>query len=226
MKRNPLIISFFTMLFVITMACKNNNYDDAGAKSAGKVAEKSDAAVVYSVAPSSVINWEGYKPTATHTGTVKISDGTVTMKNGTIESGSFIIDMSTITVTDLEGKMKNNLEAHLKGTVDEKKSDFFDIRDYPTGKFEITKTTKLINDPEATHTINGNLTIKDVTKLVSFRAKVEDNGNQIKATSVPFKIDRTEWNIQFMSKKFFDDLKDNFINDELGLQITLVANKG
>ena len=148
------------------------------------------------------------------------------MKDGTIESGQFVMDMSTIKNTYLDGKMKANLEAHLMGTVDEKRNDFFDIRSYPTGSFAVTKVTKLMNDADATHIINGNLTLRDQTKQVSFRAKVESNGDQITATSVPFKIDRTEWNIQFKSQKFFDDLKDNFINDEIGIQISLVAKKG
>ena len=226
MKKQLFHILLFSSLFILASACKSKNYDDGGAKDAGSVAAASDAAISYTVDPAqSVINWEGYKPTGTHTGTVKISEGTFSMKNGTIESGQFVIDMSTINNTDLEGKMKANLEAHLKGTADEKRNDFFDIRTYPTGSFAVTKVTKLMNDPEATHIVNGNLTLRDQTKQVSFRAKVEANGDQITTTSVPFKIDRTEWNIQYKSQKFFDDLKDNFINDEMGIQINLVAKK-
>jgi polyisoprenoid-binding protein YceI len=227
MKKQLFHISLFAALFILVVGCKSKNYDDAGAKDAGNVATSSNASESYSVvAGQSVINWEGYKPTGTHSGTVNISEGTFAMKNGNIESGQFTIDMSTITNADLEGKMKENLEAHLKGTVDEKRNDFFDIRTYPTGGFAITKVTKLMNDPEATHIINGNLTLRDITKQVSFRAKIESNGGRLLASSVPFQIDRTEWNIQFKSKKFFDNLKDNFVNDEIGIRINLVAKKG
>lgn len=227
MKKQLFHISLFAALFILAVGCKSKNYDDAGAKDAGDVATSTEASNSFSViSDQSVINWEGYKPTGTHTGTVNISEGAIAMKNGNIESGEFTLDMSTITNADLDGKMKDNLEAHLKGTVDEKRNDFFDIRTYPTGGFAITKVTKLMNDPEATHIVNGNLTLKGVTKQVSFRAKVESNGNQVTASSVPFKIDRTEWNIQFKSKKFFENLKDNFINDEMGIQINLVAQKG
>jgi len=43
------------------------------------------------------------------------------------------------------------------------------------------------------------------------------------ATTPQFVIDRTEWNIQYQSRKFFDDLKDKFIYDEIGLKITIAS---
>jgi hypothetical protein len=40
-----------------------------------------------------------------------------------------------------------------------------------------------------------------------------------------FFIDRVEWNVQYGSKTLFDNLQDNFINDEMGLMIYLEASK-
>ena len=65
--------------------------------------------------------------------------------------------------------------------------------------------TKLENDPLGTHMINGELRIKDITRPVSFKAVVDlASGVALKATAEPFVIDRTEWNIKFKSKKFFE----------------------
>ena len=60
-----------------------------------------------------------------------------------------MIDMNSITVLDLEGDYKANLEAHLKGTVDEKADDFFNVNQFPTANFEVTKIGELTNNPDA-----------------------------------------------------------------------------
>jgi polyisoprenoid-binding protein YceI len=152
-----------------------------------------------------------------------VSDGTVAFEAGTLTGGSFTIDMNSITDLDLDGKMKENLENHLKGTVEGKEVDFFNVTKFPTAKFEITKATKLMNNEDANYVINGNLTMKDITKNVSFRAMVTEADGKVSVTTPQFTIDRTEWDIQFRSTKFFDDLKDKAINDEIGLKINLAA---
>ena len=85
--------------------------------------------------------------------------------------------------------------------------------------------SKIENDPEATHMINGNLTIKDIAKPVSFKAKVEMIDNGLVVSAAPFNIDRTQFDIRFKSKKFFDNLKDDYINDEFQIGFYIVANK-
>jgi polyisoprenoid-binding protein YceI len=76
--------------------------------------------------------------------------------------------------------------------------------------------------------VEGNLTIKDVTKAVSFPAKVNvvDNKLDFQAS---FTIDRVEWNIMYNSAKnsTFDieKLKEWAIKDEVFLQVHLTASK-
>lgn len=65
------------------------------------------------------------------------------------------------------------------------------------------------------------LSIKGVSKSISFPANVEISDTQIIAKTVQFFIDRTDWDVKYKSKKFLHDLKDKFINDEIGLQITI-----
>jgi polyisoprenoid-binding protein YceI len=74
--------------------------------------------------------------------------------------------------------------------------------------------------------VQGDLKIRDITKPVSFKATLDmGSGSAIKATSVPFTIDRTEWGVKFESKKFFDNLKDDFIHDDVTLEIIIGAIK-
>jgi polyisoprenoid-binding protein YceI len=187
--------------------------------------QESKTEVRYEIdATRSEVKWKGFKPVGAHEGIVPVSGGHFTVDNGVITGGEVTIDMANLRVTDLQGEQKDNLEGHLKGTVAGKENDFFNVQQYPTAKFVITDATPLSNDPDGTHQINGNLTIKDITKPVSFKANVDLGAvDAIKVTTPTFDIDRTEWDIQFKSKKFFDDLRDDFINDNIQLQITAGA---
>ena len=71
--------------------------------------------------------------------------------------------------------------------------------------------------------MEGNLTIKGITKNISFPVQIENNGDMIQVSSEPFTIDRTQWNVNFKSKSIFDDLGDKFINDEIELAIRVSA---
>ncbi|HMP28813.1 MAG TPA: YceI family protein [Saprospiraceae bacterium] len=176
---------------------------------------------------NSIINWEASKVTGKHNGTINIASGEFYLADGGITSGSFLIAMNSIIVNDLEpGKGKEDLEAHLRGTASDKADDFFNSNEFPTAKYEITKTTTLDNDPDATHLVYGNLTLKGVTKEVGFKAKVAVEGDMIKVTAPLFMINRTDFGIKYGSAKFFDNLADKAINDEFGIAINLSANKG
>lgn len=176
--------------------------------------------------PRSELKWNAFKPTGTHFGTIPISGGKIYVDNGMITGGTIDFNIAGIEVKDLDGEDKERLEAHLKGTIPGKEDDFFNVAQYPAASFRITGSTKLENDPLGTHMINGELTLRNITKPVSFKAQVDlASGNAIKATAEPFVIDRSQWEIKFKSKKFFDDLKDDFINDEVKLELTVGALK-
>ncbi|MFM7895545.1 MAG: YceI family protein, partial [Flavobacterium sp.] len=74
-------------------------------------------------------------------------------------------------------------------------------------------------------TVNGNLTLKGVTKPVSFPAALAYEGDTMMLTSDSFQINRTHWNVNYASKSIFDDLKDKFVNDEIELVVKLKATK-
>jgi polyisoprenoid-binding protein YceI len=223
-----LFLSLTTLLFI---ACQSKTGETSTTEegTVETVATATGELQTFNVVPAgSTIHWEGYKPAlgTTHVGTVQVSEGKLTVQGNVVQSGSFVIDMSTITDTDLEGDRKAKLEAHLKGTAEGKEDDFFNVTKYPTGKFEITNVTALENDPEANQMIYGNLTIKEVTNPVSFKANVVVNNGTLTASTPMFRIDRTEWGIKVLSKKFFENLKDGFVDDQFGLRIELRAETG
>jgi polyisoprenoid-binding protein YceI len=218
-------ISKLTLMLCIVLsivACKKSEGVKATTGAAAEAAVITGKTFTLNTNASQLI-WEGTKPTGSHTGTVNITSGTISVEDGMISGGQFTMDMNSITSTDLTGDDKLYLESHLKGTGDGNQDDFFNVTKFPTAKFEITKVTKLMNNEENTHLVYGNLTLRDVTKEIGFNANVTMDQNKIVVVTPKFKIDRTEWGVNFKSKKIFDDLKDKFINDEIGLKISVVA---
>ncbi|MFD1628552.1 YceI family protein [Pseudopedobacter beijingensis] len=164
----------------------------------------------------STIEWIGRKVTGAHTGTLKFGSGSVNY-NGALKGGNFIIDMTSIKTTDLQGEWAEKLEGHLKN------EDFFATDKFATAKFVITKLGKA--NVEGVQNIVGNLTIKGITKELSFPATVKVNNGVLTATAKSVKIDRTKYDIKYGSKNFFDSLGDKAIDNDFELNISIVAKK-
>ncbi|MDT8347401.1 MAG: YceI family protein [Flavobacteriaceae bacterium] len=168
----------------------------------------------------SMIEWQGKKPAATHTGTLQFKEGSFSITSEQLFAGNFTIDMQSLTVTDLEGQDKIDLENHLKGTVEGKKDHFFDVTEYPEASFEITASHKQVDK----HSVSGSLVIKGVKNNIIVPINMIDfDGEFARVETATFLIDRTKWGINFMSQSVFDDLKDNFIVDNIALKIKLVG---
>lgn len=222
MKKLILNVGVFAMLGLAITSCKNNNNSEAEMAEAKEVAQAEEKAIEFTVdTSSSVIEWQGEKPTGTHTGTIKIAEGSFKANDSVIESGTFVIDMESIVVTDLEGDKKEDLEAHLKGTVEGQEGDFFNVTKYPEATFEVTG----ISEKEGQKMLEGNLTLKEETKNIAFPVNISKDGETIEITSQEFSIDRTKWNVNYGSKSVFEGLGDKFINDDVSLKINLKAKK-
>jgi polyisoprenoid-binding protein YceI len=108
-----------------------------------------------------------------------------------------------------------------------KSADFFDVAKYPSAKFVITKVSRVAGTNagalKATHRIEGNLTMKGITKKVSFDASINLLNGKLVASTPSFTIDRTLWGVNYQSKSIFSELKDQFIYDDMTLSIELVS---
>ncbi|TKS55714.1 YceI family protein [Mesohalobacter halotolerans] len=156
---------------------------------------------------NSKITWTGEKLTGSHEGTINLNEGYFEMKDGKLVGGEFTADMTSITVTDLEGDSKKKLEGHLNS------DDFFGVKKYPTAKFTIKTAAEKSN---GVYGVSGDLTIKGKTNPIAFDLKMSKN--TAKTTLV---IDRTKYDIRYGSGSFFDDLGDKTIYDEFTLDIML-----
>lgn len=155
----------------------------------------------------STVTWKAYKVTGSHTGTVTLSSGALTFNDGTLNGGSFEVDMTSLVCTDLEGEYKGKLEGHLKS------DDFFSVANHPTASIVFTSV-------EATgknsYEVMGDLTIKGTTKPITFDLSVYGS----KATA-SLKVDRAQYDVRYGSGSFFENLGDKTIYDEFDLVVDL-----
>jgi polyisoprenoid-binding protein YceI len=156
---------------------------------------------------TSTIEWLGKKVTGKHNGTVNFKDGAIVFNGKKVVGGSFTVDMTSLTATDLTGEYQGKLNGHLKD------DDFFGTDKFPTATLVIKKIgAKSAN----VYNVTADLTIKGITKPVIFDMTL--NGN---TASTTFNVDRTKYDIKYGSKSFFDTIGDKAISDEFELKVTL-----
>ena len=216
MKRIVLSLAIVAGLTFSATSCnKATQATDAEA-----VTEASAEAVTFNVnTAESEIVWEGGKVVGgTHNGTIALSSGEVSVKGGVVEAGSFVIDMNSIAVLDIEDEEKRGwLEGHLKGAAEDNADHFFNVSEFPEGKFEITAVSE--------GNIEGNLTLKGITKNVKFPAKVTVADNDVTIVADAFTIDRTQWNVNFSNESMTDVAADNVISNNITIKFVVKAVK-
>jgi len=156
---------------------------------------------------NSKVVWKGYKVTGSHEGTIAIKSGHLNFNEDKLTGGSFEIDMTSITVTDLEGEYKGKLEGHLKS------DDFFGVAKFPSASLNFTNVE---STGKNSYKVTGDITIKGKTEPISFDLSVY--GSKANAS---LKIDRTKFDVRYGSTSFFDGLKDKAIYDEFDLVVDL-----
>ncbi|MCZ4408400.1 YceI family protein [Cryomorphaceae bacterium 1068] len=144
-----------------------------------------------------------------HTGTIDFQKGMMTMTDGKITDGTFVIDMSTITPTDdsykpEEGSTPEKLVGHLSSP------DFFAVDSFPTATFKVTG----MEDGK----IMGDMTIRGITNAETIEGVVMETMNgKVKATG-SMTLDRQKYNVAFDM-----GAEDKILSDDLDLEFTIVA---
>ncbi|MCG9970811.1 YceI family protein [Christiangramia crocea] len=156
---------------------------------------------------ASTVTWTGEKVTGSHNGTIELESGHLMIEDEKIVGGEFVMDMSSITVTDLSGENKGKLEGHLKS------DDFFGVENHPTSKLVITSAAPKGN---GVYGIVGDLTIKNETHPITFDLKMNEG-----SASTQLTIDRSKYNVRYGSGSFFDNLGDKTIYDNFELDVNL-----
>jgi len=163
---------------------------------------------------ASRIEWLGTKIGGSHAGEIRLNGGILNLKNGLPVSGVFTMNMNSIVNTDIPDvdpipKMK--LVQHLKG------GDFFNVEEFPLSTFEITSV--VAEEDKQKIKLSGNLTLRGVSRNITFMAEVEEDSADSFKAFASFNIDRKEWGISYKG------LKDEMIHDQVNLKIYLQARK-
>ena len=156
---------------------------------------------------SATIEWKGYKIAYERSGTIELKSGELNFKDGILTGGNFVVDMTTIQVTSLEGGKKANLERHLRS------DDFFGVKQYPNATMVITAVEKNSDG----YNVTGDFTIKGQTHPVIFPMSIDGNMAIAKV-----KIDRSKYNVRYGSDSFFDNLGNRAIYNEFDLNVELI----
>ena len=161
---------------------------------------------------SGTIGFVGSKVTGSHTGDFKKWSGSVTLAGGKAEGGKLEFTVQTASVVADEGSRNDwtpKLEEHLKG------ADFFDTAKFPTATFASTEIKA--GGSGGSHTVKGNLTLRGVTKVVSFPATIVVKGSDVSGKT-EFSINRKDFGLVYAGKA------DDLIRDGVVLKIDVKAS--
>jgi polyisoprenoid-binding protein YceI len=158
----------------------------------------------------SELKWTAKKVTGQHNGHIKLADGLLTVKDNKIVSGSFNIDMKSITDDDLtDAGYNQKLVGHLKT------DDFFGVEKFPVTTLVITEAAAFVDNQAD---VKANLTIKGITNPITF--KVTKSGNSYSANIA---VNRAKYDVRYGSGSFFENLGDKVIDDIFTLDVILVV---
>lgn len=220
MKRTLLLLSA-GLLFLTS--CQDDPKADQATTGEAQIVNATTGNTYQADLAQSRVEWTGTKPVGQHRGAMKLKEGSVSVDNGNVTGGKFVIDMQSMELIDEDTATNRKLGGHLKG------DDFFQVDKHPTANFEITGVKAGVEQPageelimkDATHMVTGNLTLKGITKSITFPAKISVSDNNVTADA-NFNIDRTQWNIVYGNDK---SLGDTFIRPTVNIVLHLVANK-
>lgn len=213
MKLLPILSFVFAIAFCFSCTNANKSKEESNQNKSGSVENTYAYTKITACQHASKIYWKGSKPTGEHSGIIKLKSGNYFVNNNELTGGEFILDMNSILNIDIESEEMNaKLVNHLKA------ADFFNVDSFPEGRFVITSVNKL-KEGAFSHEINGDLTVKNISKAISFKANVKVADGIVTATSEEFSLNRTLWGINYKSKTIFNELKDKFIDDEFFVRI-------
>lgn len=227
----------WTLLSLALLACdttiKTDEAEIGAAVNTISPEEASDQVYRIDTARSRV-TWIGARVTGRQNGLIPIQQGHISLHNGKLHGGEAVFDMQGLRSADktIDAAGNTKLTNHLRS------EDFFDVARHPTARFVITSVVaydsterppaptdragkQRVRNP--THKITGNLTIKGITRSISFPARVTLQDKLLSAKA-NFNIDRTQWKLSYGADKSLGN-QTIYPAVNIGLGITAVRQK-
>ncbi|MDB5218831.1 MAG: Rhodanese-like domain protein [Myxococcaceae bacterium] len=156
---------------------------------------------------TSKVTFVGSKVTGKHDGGFNTFKGTVDLVDGAPEKSKVDVQIEADSITTDTEK----LTGHLKSP------DFFDTKANPKASFVSTEIKKG-GDKGATHTVTGNLTIKGITKSVTFPATINVAGDNA-SVDAEFAINRRDFSLNYAG------MPNDLIRDDVLIKLAIKAKK-
>ena len=207
MKKTILSLAFLATASLAFVACDSTENSETTEETAGLP----DGTHSVDLA-SSEVNWEGTMVGMySHSGDVKLTDGSVTVADGQITGGNFTVDLTTINPTDENFKPEEDrTPAKLVGHLSS--DDFFAVEQHPTATFEITGSDG--------STVMGNLTVRGITHPEEVKnVTINEEGGQVVMTG-DLTFDRTKYDVSFKHP-----MQEMVLSNDVEMKVKLVASK-
>lgn len=189
-----------TKAVVSNSSSSANTQVPSNANTAAPVAAKGDALPITS--ENSKVEFTGSKVTGKHEGGFKQFTGTIDLVNAKAEESSVSVDIDMTSVfSDTDG-----LTDHLKT------GDFFEVSKFPKASFKSTKIAAATGADS--YTVIGDLTLRGVTKSVSFPATIKVSDTDV-TVKTDFSINRKDFGIVYAGKA------DDLIRDDVVIKLDL-----
>lgn len=168
----------------------------------------------------SFIQWTGKNLINSHFGEIAIASGHLEIQGGNLTDLELVIDFTKITCTDLaDSEYHDTLIQHLES------DDFFYTERFPSGKFQLTGSEVQgdLNDGSLNLQLDGDLTMRGNTKAINLQATTGITDELLPVAQASTTIDRTHWGVRYGSGKFFSRLAGHLVNDNIDLQLKIIA---
>ncbi|WP_162427449.1 YceI family protein [Pontibacter pudoricolor] len=219
MKKVAILASLAGALIMTAYAGNTTKTENAVATT--EVTAPAKGRVYNAVIEKSEVKWHGKKVTGEHFGTIGVKSGNLVINKNKVTGGKFVIDMNSITVTDItDPEYNGKLVGHLKS------DDFFGVEKHPTATFEIKALAPIAKAAagKPNYKVNGLLTIKGITKPVQFPATITVKDG-VATAKADVTVNRAQYDVKYGSESFFGSLGDKAIMDDFTVSFNVTAKQ-
>ena len=222
MKKTAIYATFAAALFFTACGGETEAVEETTAVTTEEAAAATTEGEAYQIVQDqSNVKWHGTKVAGEHRGEIDLQGGELRVADNQLVGGNIVIDMTTITNTDITAAEDNaNLVGHLKS------DDFFGVEAHPTATFELVNASPIQNAAagQPNYNVEGNLTIKGKTEPVSFPATVNIQNGTVNAKA-DVKVDRSKYDVRYGSETLLGELGDKAISDEFTVTFDVTAKQ-
>lgn len=210
------------ILVGVMISCSNNGKKVTTQKAEDVELVKTSKTIHFNtITEDSYIDWR-----ASHLGGVSPRFGkiyyktaSVLVNDGELSNVTILINMSSLTVESFPKGAEEigKLTGHLKS------ADFFNVAKYPISKFELTQAEGISG--KFNTKLTGNLTIKDITKSITFHANVLVTDYEVSIMSEDFSVNRLDWGLSYNVEGTKGVPVDYIISNDVGFTIHTTFKK-